>query len=52
MTTPEMIRCRKCEFLDIREDGTWVCSANGFEIHEGPNKFDPDGECEERAAEA
>lgn len=52
MTTPEMIRCHKCGYLEINPDGTWICSANGFEIHEGPNRFDSNGECEARAIEA
>ena len=52
MTTPEMMRCRKCWFLIVEPAGMWRCSANGFEIHEEPNKFDPDGECEQIAMEA
>ena len=51
MTTPEMIRCKKCGWLEIDRDGTWWCVANGFEIHDGPDKFDPNGECEELAGD-
>lgn len=26
MTTPKQIRCKKCSYLKIDEDGNWVCT--------------------------
>lgn len=34
MTTPEMIRCKKCSELCITDDGQWVCLEAEEDIHE------------------
>ena len=41
MTTPEMIRCKKCDYLTINEDGKYICTACEKDIHEIKNE-----ECE------
>ena len=33
MTTCEMIRCKKCNNLIIREDGKWICKEEEKDIH-------------------
>lgn len=41
MTTPEMVRCKKCSKLVIREDGTWTCDEEQKDIHKISNEECP-----------
>lgn len=38
MTTKEMRRCRDCGYLVEGDNGEWVCSDWGKEIHEVPDE--------------
>ena len=37
MTTPEMIRCKKCSNLIIKDDGTWICKEIEMDINDIPD---------------
>lgn len=45
MTTPEMIRCKGCSWLEITRDGQWVCNTGSDEgyidIHDIPDEECP-----------
>lgn len=41
MTTPEMTRCKKCNNLIIKEDGTWTCKETETDIHDIPDEECP-----------
>ena len=42
MTTPNMVRCNKCDFCD-KEDprGTWICTETGEDLDTIPSEDCP-----------
>lgn len=41
MTTPEMLRCKKCDNLVIKDDGTWTCKETETDIQDIPDEECP-----------
>lgn len=37
MTTPQMIRCKKCSYCVEDEKGNWICTDCDKEIHKIPD---------------